>query len=54
MRCRPLGRGGPRISATGPGRGSRPIRVGDPLEREYSATHRRASGRGFDFFDTAA
>lgn len=53
MRFRRLGLHGPRVSAIGLGRGSRPLRPGDPLQPEFDATVRRAVELGVNFFDTA-
>jgi aryl-alcohol dehydrogenase-like predicted oxidoreductase len=53
VRFRRLGLHGPRVSAIGLGRGSRPLRPGDPLQPEFDATVRRAVELGVNFFDTA-
>lgn len=53
MRYRTLGASGPRVSAIGLGRGSQPIRFGDPLEREFTATIHRAIELGINFFDSS-
>lgn len=53
MKYRRLGTHGPRVSAIGLGRGSQPIRFGDPLEREFTATIHRAIELGINFFDSS-
>ncbi|HSN39611.1 MAG TPA: aldo/keto reductase [Burkholderiales bacterium] len=53
MKYRRLGRNGPQVSAVGMGRGSQPIKFGDPLETEFNAAIRRAIGLGINFFDTS-
>ena len=53
MKYRRLGRNGPQVSAVGMGRGSQPIKFGDPLEQEFSATIRRAYELGINFFDSS-
>ena len=53
MKYRRLGRNGPQVSAVGMGRGSTPIKFGDPLETEFNATIRRALELGINFFDTS-
>ena len=42
MNYRRLGAAGPAVSAIGMGRGSQPVRFGEPLEREFNATIARA------------
>ena len=54
MKYRQLGKTGPRVSAIGVGRGSRPIQFGDPLEQEFNATIGRALDLGANFFDSCA
>lgn len=53
MRYRRLGRNGPQVSAVSMGRGSKPIKFGDPLEADFNATIRRALELGINFFDTS-
>jgi aryl-alcohol dehydrogenase-like predicted oxidoreductase len=53
LKYRVLGKDGPRVSAIGLGRGSQPIEFGDPLEKEFASTVRRALDLGINFFDTA-
>ena len=53
MKYRRLGKYGPQVSAISMGRGSQPIRFGDPLEQEFSATIRRAYELGINFFDSS-
>lgn len=53
MKQRALGRGGPRVSAIGLGRGATPIRFGDPLEADFTAAVHRALDLGIDFLDTS-
>jgi len=53
MRYRRLGRNGPQVSAVGMGRGSKPIKFGDPLEADFNATIRRALELGINFFDSS-
>jgi aryl-alcohol dehydrogenase-like predicted oxidoreductase len=53
MKYRRLGGSGPQVSAVGLGRGSQPIRFGDPLEAEFNATVLRAVDLGVNFFDTS-
>lgn len=53
MKYRRLGRNGPQVSAIGLGRGSQPIKFGDPLETEFNATVRRALDLGVNFFDSS-
>ncbi len=53
MRYRQLGRTGPRVSAISMGRGSQPVKFGDPLEKEFHETIRRALDLGINFFDSS-
>jgi aryl-alcohol dehydrogenase-like predicted oxidoreductase len=53
MKYRRLGRNGPQVSAIGMGRGSQPIRFGDPLEADFNAAIRRAVDCGVNFFDSS-
>lgn len=53
MKYRRLGKNGPQVSAISMGRGSRPIKFGDPLEQEFNATIRRAYEMGINFFDSS-
>jgi aryl-alcohol dehydrogenase-like predicted oxidoreductase len=53
VRYRHLGKDGPRVSAVGLGRGSRPIEFGDPLEKDFASAVRGALDLGVNFFDTA-
>ena len=53
MKYRRLGKYGPQVSAISMGRGSQPIKFGDPLEQEFNATIRRAFELGINFFDSS-
>ena len=53
MKYRKLGRDGPAVSAIGMGRGSGPVRAGDPLEQDFNAAIRRAYELGINFFDSS-
>jgi len=53
MRYRKLGRDGPTVSAISMGRGTTPVRPGDPLEQEFNAAIRRAHELGVNFFDSS-
>ena len=53
MKYRRLGKSGPQVSAVSHGRGSQPVKPGDPLEAEFNATIRRALDLGINFFDTS-
>lgn len=53
MKYRRLGHNGPQVSAIGLGRGSKPIKFGDPLEAEFNATVLRALDLGINFFDSS-
>jgi aryl-alcohol dehydrogenase-like predicted oxidoreductase len=53
LKYRALGKDGPQIAAIGLGRGSHPIQFGEPLEKEFTSTVRRALDLGINFFDTS-
>ena len=53
MKYRRLGKSGPQVSAVGHGRGSQPVRSGEPLEADFNATIRRALDLGISFFDSS-
>lgn len=53
MRYRRLGRSGPQVSAVSHGRGAQPVRFGDALEPQFSATIQRALDLGINFFDSS-
>lgn len=53
MKYRQLGKNGPLVSAIGMGRGSRPVRAGEPLERDFHTAIRRAHELGVNFFDSS-
>jgi len=53
MKYRRLGAAGPAVSALGLGRGSQPVRFGEPLEQEFNATIARALDLGVNFFDSS-
>ena len=53
MKYRQLGTTGPRVSAIGMGRGSQPVRSGEPLEQEFNATIARALDLGINLFDSS-
>src|SRR3954469_1780007 len=53
MKYRRLGKSGPQVSAISLGRGSQPVRFGEPLEAEFDATVRRALDLGINFFDSS-
>ena len=53
MKYRRLGKSGPQVSAISQGRGSQPVRFGEPLEDEFNATIRRALDLGINFFDSS-
>ncbi len=53
MKTRCLGKTGPRVSAIGMGRGSQAVKPGDPLEREFNETIRRAIDLGITLFDSS-
>jgi aryl-alcohol dehydrogenase-like predicted oxidoreductase len=53
MKYRRLGKSGPQVSAVSQGRGSQPVRFGEPLETEFNATIQRALDLGINFFDSS-
>ena len=53
MKYRRLGNSGPQVSAIGHGRGSQPVRFGEPLEAAFNATIHRALDLGINFFDSS-
>jgi len=53
MKYRRLGKAGPEVSAISMGRGSQPVKFGDPLEKEFNETIRRALDLGINFFDSS-
>jgi len=53
MKYRRLGTNGPQVSAISMGRGSQPIRFGEPLEQDFNAAIRRAYELGITFFDSS-
>ena len=53
MKTRQLGKTGPRVSAIGMGRGSQPVRSGEPLEQAFNATIARALELGVTLFDSS-
>jgi len=53
MKYRRLGNNGPQVSAIGMGRGSQPVKFGDPLEAEFNSTIARARDLGVNLFDTS-
>ena len=53
MKFRQLGKHGPTVSAIGMGRGSQPVRPGEPLEHEFNAAIRRARDLGVNLFDSS-
>jgi aryl-alcohol dehydrogenase-like predicted oxidoreductase len=53
MKYRRLGRNGPQVSAISMGRGSQPIKFGDPLERDFDSAIHRAIDLGINFFDSS-
>ena len=53
MKYRHLGKHGPQISAIGMGRGTTPVRFGEPLEQEFKETIARALNLGINFFDSS-
>jgi aryl-alcohol dehydrogenase-like predicted oxidoreductase len=53
MKYRRLGKSGPQVSAVSQGRGSQPVRLGEPLEAQFNATIQRALDLGINFFDSS-
>ena len=53
MKYRQLGKVGPMVSAIGLGRGSQPVKFGEPLEYEFNETIRRAIDVGITLFDSS-
>ena len=53
MKYRQLGKTGPLVSAIGLGRGSQPVKFGEPLEYEFNETIRRAIDVGITLFDSS-
>jgi aryl-alcohol dehydrogenase-like predicted oxidoreductase len=53
MKYRRLGKSGPQVSAVSQGRGSQPVRFGEPLEAQFNATIQRALDLGINFFDSS-
>lgn len=53
MQFRQLGKAGPQVSAIGLGRGSQAVKFGEPLEKEFNDTIRRALDLGINFFDSS-
>jgi aryl-alcohol dehydrogenase-like predicted oxidoreductase len=53
LKYRQLGRHGPRVAAIGMGRGSQPVRYGEPLEADFNVAIARALDLGIDFFDSS-
>ena len=53
MKYRRLGKAGPEVSAISMGRGSQSVKFGDPLEKEFNETIRRALDLGINFFDSS-
>ncbi len=53
MKCRRLGRAGPEVSAIGLGRGSQAVKFGEPIEKEFNETIRRAIDAGITLFDSS-
>jgi len=53
MKYRQLGKNGPTVSAIGMGRGSQPVRPGEPLEEEFNSAIRRARELGVTLFDSS-
>ena len=53
MKYRRLGAAGPEVSAIGMGRGSQPVRFGEPLEQDFNATIARTLDLGVNLFDSS-
>ena len=53
MKYRHLGKHGPQISAIGMGRGTTPVRFGEPLEQAFKETIARSLNLGINFFDSS-
>ena len=53
MKYHRLGAAGVEVSAIGLGRGSQPVRYGEPLERDFNATIARALDLGINLFDSS-
>ena len=53
MKYRRLGAAGPAVSALGLGRGSQPVKFGEPLEQDFNATVARAIDLGINLFDSS-
>ena len=53
MKFRQLGKTGPQVSAIGLGRGNQSVKAGEPLEKEFNATIRRAIDVGINLFDSS-
>jgi aryl-alcohol dehydrogenase-like predicted oxidoreductase len=53
LKYRRLGKSGPQVSAVSHGRGTTPIRFGDPLEAQFNATIARALDLGITLFDSS-
>lgn len=53
MKYRRLGKYGPEVSAVSMGRGSHPVRFGEPEEDEFNAAIERAMDLGINLFDTS-
>ena len=53
MKYRRLGKTGPQVSAIGMGRGSQPVRFGEPLEQDFNSAIHRALELGVTLFDSS-
>ena len=53
MKLRRLGKAGPEVSAIGMGRGSQPVKFGEPLEQDFNAAIHRALDLGINLFDSS-